>query len=109
MIQEAKGGSYMSHLSIFRKRFIPDDFIHLKDDIILFMDKDLIITKWRPLRPKKNISGGVSAYYMNHGIKVSKIYNKNEQLIYWYCDIIQIKPGKNPRSLVYEDLLIDVV
>ncbi len=99
----------MSQISLYRKRFIPNDFVHLKDDIILSMDESLIITKWRPLRPKKNMAGGVSAYYMNHGIKVSKIYDKNEQLLYWYCDIIQINPDTNPKSLVYEDLLIDVV
>lgn len=99
----------MSQLSIYRKRFIPSDFVHLKDDIILYTDDNLIITKWRPLRPKENMAGGVSAYYMNHGIKVSKIYNKNEQLLYWYCDIIQIKPGSTPKSFVFEDLLVDVV
>ncbi|TAH67735.1 MAG: DUF402 domain-containing protein [Anaerolineaceae bacterium] len=99
----------MSQFSLYRKRFIPNDFVHLKDDIILAMDENLIITKWRPLRPKKNMAGGVSAYYMDQGIKVSKIYNKNEQVIYWYCDIIQIKPGPSLESLIYEDLLIDVV
>lgn len=99
----------MSQLSLYRKRFIPDDFVHLKDDIILSMDKNLIITKWRPLRPKKNMAGGVSAYYLNNGIKVSKIYDSNEQLLYWYCDIIQIKPDTDPKTLIYEDLLIDVV
>lgn len=99
----------MNQLSLYRKRFIPNDFVHLKDDIILYTDDNLIITKWRPLRPKKNMAGGVSAYYVNHGVKVSKIYNKNEQLLYWYCDIIQTKPGPNPESLIFEDLLIDVV
>ncbi len=99
----------MSQLSLYRKRFIPDDFVHLKDDIILSMDDNLIITKWRPLRPKRNMASGVSAYYMNHGFKVSKIYNKDDQLLYWYCDIIQIRPSTIPNSLIYEDLLIDVV
>ena len=99
----------MNQLSLYRKRFIPNDFVHLKDDIILYTDDNLIITKWRPLRPKNNMTGGVSAYYLNHGIKVSKIYNKNEQLLYWYCDIIRTKPGPSSKSLIYEDLLIDVV
>ena len=99
----------MSQISLYRRRFIPDDFVHLKDDIILSMDDNLIITKWRPLRPKKNMAGGVSAYYINHGVKVSKIYDKNERLLYWYCDIIQINPDTNPKRLIYEDLLIDVV
>ncbi len=99
----------MCHLSLYRKRFIPDDFVHLKDDIILVMEKNLIITKWRPLRPKKNMAKGVSAYYMDQGIKVSKIYSSNHHLLYWYCDIIQVKQGTDPDSIVFEDLLIDVV
>lgn len=99
----------MSQLSLYRRRFIPDELVHLKDDIILSMDNSLIITKWRPLRPKTYMAGGVSAYYMDHKIKVSKIYDENEQLLYWYCDIIQTKQGTEPNSLIFEDLLIDVV
>lgn len=99
----------MQQLSLYRKRFIPDDFVHLKDDIVLSMDDNLIITKWRPLRPKKNMASGVSAYYMKHGFKVSKIYNEDKQLLYWYCDIIQVKQSRGSKSLVYEDLLVDVV
>lgn len=99
----------MNQLSLYRRRFNPDELVHLKDDIILFMDNKLIITKWRPLRPKDYMASGVSAFYMDYGIKVSKIYDKSEQLLYWYCDIIQIKQGPEPNSLIFEDLLVDVV
>lgn len=99
----------MSKLSLYRKRFIPNDFVHLKDDLILIEEENLIITKWRPLRPKKNMASGVSAYYMDQGIKVSKIYRSADQLLYWYCDIIRTKPGPNPNSIIFEDLLIDVI
>jgi hypothetical protein len=66
----------MNKLSLYKKRFIPNELIHLQDDIILVLENNLIITKWRPLRPKTNMSGGVSAYYIDMGIKVSKIYDK---------------------------------
>jgi hypothetical protein len=99
----------MRKLSLYRKRFIPNDFVHLKDDLILSTEENLIITKWRPLRPKKNMAGGVSAYFMDQGIKVSKIYNYGNRLLYWYCDIIQIKYGPDPNSIIFEDLLIDVI
>lgn len=99
----------MHQLTLYRKRFIPNETVHLKDDIILLSEDGLIITKWLPLRPKKNMASGLSAYYMNQGIKVSKIYKEDHQLLYWYCDIIQPKPGPVSNSIVFEDLLIDVV
>lgn len=30
-------------------------------------------------------------------------------LSYWYCDIVQFKPGPIPNSILFEDLLVDVV
>ena len=42
----------MNKLSLYKKRFIPNELIHLQDDIILVLENNLIITKWRP--PAKN-------------------------------------------------------
>ena len=99
----------MNKLSLYKKRFIPNELIHLQDDIILVLENNLIITKWRPLRPKTNMYGVVSAYYIDMGIKVSKIYDKKNKFLHWYCDIIQHKQGANPNSIIFKDLLIDVV
>lgn len=99
----------MHQLSLYRKRFIPNETIHLKDDLILFMQDNLIITKWKPLRPKDYMSKGVSAYYMDQGFKVSKIYDKDNNISHWYCDIVQSKPGPLSNSILFEDLLVDVV
>lgn len=94
---------------IYRRRFIPDELVPLNNDIILRMEDNLIITKWNALHPRKDIAGGISAYYPDRGFKVSKVYNKEHQLVYWYCDIIQQKPGTEPDSIIFEDLLIDVI
>ena len=53
----------MSQFSLYRKRFIPDDFVHLKDDIILSMDENLIITKWRPSVQKEYGRWRLSIFY----------------------------------------------
>ena len=98
----------MSKLSLYRRRFIPDEVTHLKDDIILYMKDNLIITKWKPLRPKTYMSSGLSAYYIDQGFKVSKIYDNDNLFSYWYCDIVQFKPEPVPNSILYEDLLVDV-
>lgn len=99
----------MTKLLLYRRRFIPDELIPLKNDSILFVEDNLIITKWDALHPRKDIAGGISAYYMDRGFKVSKVYNKAHQLVYWYCDIIQQKPGIEPDSIIFEDLLVDVI
>ena len=99
----------MSELSLYRKRFIPNELVYLKDDIILLQEANLIVTKWKALRPRKDIVGGISAYFLDLGIKVSKVFNKEYQLVYWYCDIVQMKEGPNPDTLIFEDLLVDVV
>ncbi len=95
--------------ALYRRRFIPNELIQLKDDIILVMEKDLIITKWVTLHPRKDIARGISAFYLDKGIKVSKIFDKQDQLVYWYCDIIQTKTENEKNTVIIEDLLIDVI
>lgn len=99
----------MANPMLYRRRYIPDELIHLKDDIILVMESDLIITKWETLHPRKDIARGISAFYLKDGYKVSKIYDKNNHIVYWYCDIIQVKKDTEKNTVIIEDLLIDVV
>jgi len=94
---------------LYRRRFIPSETIPLKDDIILVYEKDLIITKWLTLHPRKDIASGISAFYLDRGIKVSKIFDKNGNLVYWYCDIIQSKIDTDKNTVIIEDLLIDII
>jgi len=99
----------MEHTLLFRKRIIPEECIALKDDIILFEDKDLIFTKWCALKPKKDLHHGFSAYIINEGIKISKFYTEDNTLMYWYCDIISHDYNPNDNSYVFTDLLADVI
>lgn len=100
----------MTHpINIYRKRHIPDEIVHLKDDIILHCEDNLIITKWNTLKPRLDINHGISAYFIDKGIKVSKIFNKNNNLVYWYCDIISTSYDTNTNSYIFEDLLVDVI
>lgn len=99
----------MSRPLLYRRRFIPEELIPLKDDVILSEENDLIITKWITLHPRKDIAWGVSAYYMDKGYKISKIFDKYNHVVYWYCDIIQTKKDTEKNTILFEDLLIDVV
>lgn len=94
---------------LYRKRFIPQETIHLKDDIILHYADNLIITKWNTLKPRSDISHGISAYFIEKGFKVSKIFNSNNDFVYWYCDIIHVFKNLVNNFIIFEDLLIDII
>ena len=99
----------MSRPRLFRRRFIPDENIELKDDMILALEPNLIITSWNLLKPRRDISRGVSAYFIDKGIKVSKVFDNAGQMVYWYCDIIEIHYDEKENIYTFNDLLIDVV
>ena len=96
-----------SQIQLYRKRFIPDELKLLKDDTILHMDDNLIITSWKTLKPRSDFASGISAYYRKEGFKISRHYGADGSFTRWYCDIIiesEVEDG-----LVFSDILIDVV
>ncbi|HOO27075.1 MAG TPA: DUF402 domain-containing protein [Lachnospiraceae bacterium] len=94
---------------LYRKRIIPEECIALKDDIILLQNEDIIITKWRALKPKKDLHHGYSCYFLKEGYKISKFYKEDHSLMYWYCDIITHTYSKETNTYVFIDLLADVL
>lgn len=97
----------MDKPSLFRRRYIPDELIHLKDDEVILYDNEIIVTKWKVLKPRTDFTNGFSCYYLKKGFKISKFYNKSE-LLYTYCDIIEPE-FHNENKIIINDLLIDVV
>ncbi len=83
--------------TLYRKRLIPDECVNLKDDNIIFLDSDTIVTSWNTFRPKAEFTHGTSYYVINEGFKISKFYKADNSLAYIYCDIIDT------------DLLADVI
>ena len=90
---------------LYRKRLIPEECVLLKDDRLLYRDEEIIVTAWNTLKPRKDLHHGLSCYYLQEGIKVSRFYDENGSLLYWYCDIRKIAaprlpfahPGLSPR------------
>lgn len=99
----------MEHLKIYRRRMIPDECILLKDDIILEQTKDLIVTKWNTLKPRRDFHHGYSCYFLNYGYKVSKLYREDNTFLFWYCDIVDYQYKEKENALIVTDLLADVV
>ena len=95
-------------IQLYRKRYIPNECILLKNDRILKVENNLILTCWNTLKPRKDISFGYSAYFIDKGFKVSKMYNEKKELVYWYCDIIDTQYDKKTNTYIFQDLLADV-
>lgn len=93
--------------TLYRRRFVPMETVELKDDEVLLFEKDRIVTRWKTLKPRKDIASGISAFFIPEGIKVSKIFAPDGSFVYWYCDMIQTVFDGD--SVIFEDLLIDVI
>lgn len=104
-----KMSSNVQNPTLFRERIIPKECIELKDDIITYIDNDIIVTKWNALKPKKELHHGNSVYYLNEGFKVSCFLREDNSLIYWYCDIIKTTYDSDSNTYVFTDLLADVI
>ncbi|MBR3280486.1 MAG: DUF402 domain-containing protein [Clostridia bacterium] len=46
--------------------------------------------------------------YFNDGYKISKFFNKDGNLLYYYCDIIDYEYDANDDSYIFIDLLVDI-
>lgn len=99
----------MKQIRLFRRRFLPDELIELKDDKILYFSKDVLVTHWNVLKPRDDIAYGISAYFIDLGFKISKIFNACNDLVYWYCDIIETHIDEETNTYTFNDLLIDVL
>ncbi len=94
---------------LYRKRLIPMECVLLKDDTILTCNEDVILTKWNALKPKKDLHHGYSCYFLKEGFKVSKFYTAENELLYWYCDIVDYEYNEDSNELTVTDLLADVI
>lgn len=95
--------------SLYRKRIIPNELILLDDDIILEQTNSHIITSWKTFRFKPEFAKGLSFYDLTNNIKVSKFMNNQDELVYWYCDILKITHNIYNDAYTFTDLLADVI
>lgn len=95
----------MNNIKLIRKRFVPLEEVELKKDKILFVDEKMMITSWECIKKRGDFDSGVSIYYFDRGYKVSQFF-KDGELIYTYCDIINLV--RDEETYIVEDLLADV-
>ena len=94
---------------LYRRRYIPNENVLLKDDVILLQDESTIVTKWNVLKPRKDFTHGYSCYLLDYGFKISLYIDANERVLYHYCDIIQTEYDADADVYTFHDLLVDVI
>lgn len=99
----------MAGPTLYRKRLIPEECVLLKDDRLLYRDDRIIVTGWNTLKPRKDLHHGFSCYYLQEGMKVSRFYQKDNSLLYWYCDIVDYDYNAGTDTYIITDLLVDVI
>ena len=99
----------MQKFRLFRRRFIPNETIELKNDLILRADDRIIVTKWKTINPRPDFSHGVSCYFLQPGWKISRFLNVSGHCLYTYCDIIDSVYKKEENSILISDLLVDII
>ena len=99
----------MDRVKLYRRRFIPDEKIFLKDDIIVSLDEERLVTKWNVLTKRHDFTHGTSCYFLKQGWKISRFLDDEDKLVYWYCDIIEPEFDPEDNSYILNDLLIDVI
>lgn len=99
----------MEHPVLYRKRLIPNECVKLKDDVIISIDEERIVTTWKTLKPRKDFDHGTSVYFLKEGFKVSKFCKADGSLHYWYCDIVDHEINEETNEITFIDLLADVI
>lgn len=99
----------MENVILWRRRYIPDELICLKNDEIVSIDAERVVTKWNVLTPRHDFTNGASCYFIKEGFKISKFLDDNNKLLYWYCDIIETQIDDKKENYTFNDLLIDVI
>ena len=94
---------------LFRKRYIPSEIVELKDDIILYRDDSMLITRWTTLKPRHDIAGGISLFLIDKGCKISRIHDAFGRFLHYYCDIIHTDYSAGNDTYIFTDLLADII
>ena len=99
----------MSRPVLYRRRFIPNEKVELKDDEILELTDERILTRWNTLKPRSDFVRGYSVYFLNEGVKVSRYINAGGSCVRLYCDIMECERDEASDAYIFNDLLIDIV
>lgn len=95
-------------MKLLRKRYIPNEIIDISKDEVIYMDDQVIVTKWLPINKRADIGSGISYTFLKEGYKISKFFDSEGKFSFWYCDIIEYKYDSIEDAHIFVDLLLDL-
>ena len=95
-------------MKMYRKRFIPNEVVDISSDEVLERNENIVITRWKPIKPREDIGGGISYTFLKRGYKISKIFDIHGNFVHWYCDVLEYTYDKEKDEYTFIDLLADV-
>ena len=95
-------------MKMYRKRFIPNEVVDISSDEVLERNENIIVTRWKPIKPREDIGGGISYTFFRRGYKISKIFDNQGKFIYWYCDVLEHSYDVEKDEYIFTDLLADL-
>lgn len=98
----------MNGPTILRRRYIPYEIVDISGDELIFRNDELLVTRWRSIKPRPDFYGGISFTFINKGYKLGRFYDAGGRFLYWYCDIIEVLYDKNTDTYTLNDLLVDI-
>lgn len=98
----------MKRLTVIRKRLIPNEEVDISGDEQLSFDGNLLVTRWLPIRPRRDIGWGISYTNIEESYKISAVFDCTGYFKHWYWDIIDAQFETGSR-LIVKDLLIDII
>lgn len=98
----------MSKPTILRKRYIPDEIVDISGDELLHRSEELLVTRWIPIKPRADFSSGISYIFLKNSFKISRFLGADKELLYWYCDILDIRYDQEKDTYLLADLLVDM-
>lgn len=94
--------------TFIRKRLIPDEEVDISSDELISCNGSVLVTRWFPIKPRRDIGWGVSHTDIEKGYKISAVHDGEGDFGYWYVDVISTKYYPDENKYVFTDLLVDV-
>jgi uncharacterized protein len=93
---------------LLRKRYIPYETVDISNDELLYRSDELLVTRWKAIKPRNDFYCGISYAFLNRGFKLGRFYDIEGNFLYWYGDIIDVLYDMEKDAYTFDDLLIDI-
>ena len=94
-------------VKIIKHKLCPYESQDITNDHWHHISEDLLISTWNPVESEMQVASVLSIFELSKGVQISKKFNAQGQLKYWYCDLIAAR--YEDEALHITDLILDLV